>query len=30
MKPEIPFFEEIAISAIVLTAIFATILHWLS
>jgi hypothetical protein len=29
MKPEFQFFEEIIISAIVLAAIFASILHWL-
>lgn len=29
MNPEIKFFEEVVISAVVLAAIFATILHWL-
>lgn len=29
MNPEIQFFEEIVISAIVLAAIFASIMHWL-
>ena len=29
MNPEIKLFEEVVISAVVLAAIFATILHWL-
>ena len=30
MNPEIKLFEEVVISAVVLAAIFATILHWVS
>lgn len=30
MEPQIKLFEEVVISAIVLAAIFASILHWLS
>lgn len=29
MNPEIKLLEEVIISAVVLAAIFATILHWL-
>lgn len=30
MEPQIKLLEEMIISAVVLAAIFATILHWLS